>query len=373
MRKQPLFPKRFLWICIYIFMAIVLSACGKGESTEIEEKAFGIDYSKELAVSLAEQVVCGRDHSWAITTIKNDFIYKIAHNSDAVGMEELEWQPEEGKYSIVNIAERSGVFYAQMQNREDDTIVIRKQAIDGRWRDLMSVRAAEGENYAVVGSGFYVDSSEKAYLVSGSKVICFDEEGQRIRGYDLKGEVCFFRENGEGYVECVTVDAKEIRLYELTESEAMERWGYRTATRQVHQIQNSGEEMLCLATDQEILFLDRKSGEPLARTDLVKIGVGSVLAGYYDESERILRLYSLSGDGAESLHYSLLRERDASGEQRTELVYGMVGGVNADTSSSIWTAITAFNQENKEYYVSIKNYDNNTDRAPCRHGGRKRT
>jgi ABC-type glycerol-3-phosphate transport system substrate-binding protein len=51
-----------------------------------------------------------------------------------------------------------------------------------------------------------------------------------------------------------------------------------------------------------------------------------------------------------------------SDEQRTELVYGMVGGVNADTTTSIWTAITTFNQENEDYYVSIKNYDNNTER-----------
>ncbi|MFG6356719.1 MAG: hypothetical protein K1W26_07855 [Acetatifactor sp.] len=58
----------------------------------------------------------------------------------------------------------------------------------------------------------------------------------------------------------------------------------------------------------------------------------------------------------------MLSERDISREQRTELVYGMVGGVNADASSSIWTAITAFNQENKVYFVTIKNYDNNTDR-----------
>ncbi len=60
--------------------------------------------------------------------------------------------------------------------------------------------------------------------------------------------------------------------------------------------------------------------------------------------------------------YHMLSERDISREQRTELVYGMVGGVNADASSSIWTAITAFNQENKVYFVTIKNYDNNTDR-----------
>lgn len=55
-------------------------------------------------------------------------------------------------------------------------------------------------------------------------------------------------------------------------------------------------------------------------------------------------------------------ERDTLTEQRTELVYGMVGGINADTAASIWNAINSFNQNNQDYYVTIKNYDDNTDR-----------
>ncbi|MCD7863915.1 MAG: ABC transporter substrate-binding protein [Lachnospiraceae bacterium] len=55
-------------------------------------------------------------------------------------------------------------------------------------------------------------------------------------------------------------------------------------------------------------------------------------------------------------------EETESFSQRTELVYGMVGGVNADSTSVIWNAIATFNQQNEDYYVTIKNYDGNLDR-----------
>lgn len=51
-----------------------------------------------------------------------------------------------------------------------------------------------------------------------------------------------------------------------------------------------------------------------------------------------------------------------SEETRTELVYGMVGGVNNYDASSVWRAIATFNQASPDYYVTIRNYDNNIER-----------
>lgn len=354
--------KKIFYICIFVSLTILLTACRKETDKGVAEKVFGLDYTEELDIPLTAQIICEQDGAWAITTVKNDYIYKLTDRSSVEELEAVEWRPEEGNDSLINIAQRGGVLYAQIWDMDRSTIEICKLPIGGGWSDVMSLKAADVKDYTVVGNGFYVDGSGKTYLTCGNRVACFDGKGQQAGTYDLKGEVCFFQENERGYMECIAADTQEIRLYELTENGAEERWRLKVGAREVHEIVSSEPEMLCLATELELLFLNRESGELLARTDLVKMGCSAVRAGYYDVEEGELRLYSLPGNGTESLCYSLFGERDSSAEQRTELVYGMVGGVNADTSSSIWTAITAFNQDNEEYYVTIKNYDNNTDR-----------
>lgn len=354
--------KLIIFIFLFIFaIAVLLPACGKEETEEIPEKFFGINYSEELEGVLPEQVICTYRSAWAITTVKDDFIYQITSGSGALGREEIEWQPPEREYFIVNIAERNGTLYAELYNREEDLIEVRKYPAYGEWSHVMTAKP-EGEGWYTMGSGFFVDGSENVYLVNGNTVVCFDGEGKQTYQYELSGTICFFQEN-EGDTECVTTDKKGITLYELRGDGAEEKWTWKEeeTVGKVHSIGSSEEGILCLATDQELLYFERESGRLSARTELVKLGVASVISGYYDAEEGTLQLYESVGN-KERLRYSLLRERDASDEQRTELVYGMVGGINADTTTSIWTAITAFNQENKDYNVSIKNYDGNLDR-----------
>lgn len=113
----------------------------------------------------------------------------------------------------------------------------------------------------------------------------FSGEGQENGEWELQGDVCLWAENSSGQVECVTATADEITLYELTETGAQKKWTLNAAAQGAHGIRSSSEETLCLAMDQEILFLDRESGSLMARTDTMKLGVSSVLAGYYDESD----------------------------------------------------------------------------------------
>lgn len=361
MQKQK--EKRKFLLGLFAFaIAVLLTACGKEKIEEAPEKTFGIAYSEELENLSPEQILCRQGSAWAITAVKNDFIYQLTFDSGAAALEEMEWQPAEGEYFIVNIAERNGTLYAELYNREEDLIEIRKCPAYGGWIDVMTVKP-EGEGWYTVGSGFFVDGSERVYLVNGNRVACFDGEGKQVCQYELDGTICFFQENGEGNTECVTAEEKGVALYELRADGAEEKWTREDAEAlgQVKGIGSNEEGMLCLATDQELLFLERESGTLLARTDFVKLGVASVLAGYYDAREGTLQLYEAAG-GKEGLRYSLLRETEASDGQRTELIYGMVGGINANTTASIWTAITTFNQENEDYYVSIKNYDGNLDR-----------
>lgn len=165
----------------------------------------------------------------------------------------------------------------------------------------------------------------------------------------------------------MTATADGIVLYGLTDTGAEEKWTLETSdlqisTQSVRGVSTGGEETLCLAADRELVFVDRATGSLLAKTDIMKLGVSSVLAGYYDETAGIMRLYGSSGNGAAGLQYSLLKERETVEEQRTELIYGMVGGVNNGDTSSIWKAIATFNQTSQDYYVTIKNYGNNVDR-----------
>lgn len=345
-----------------VFLTAALSACGAEEtgsgegSGSAEEWAFGVDYSEELAVSLVEQIICGQDSAWAITTVKNDFIYRFYDGDQGIETEELEWQPGEGDYSLINIAERNGVLYAELSDKEEAVIQVRKYREYVGWSDVMTVKPEDGD-WGIVGSGFFVDGSENVYLVNGTDVARFEGEGKQACEYELEGNVCAFQESGEGSVLCVTAGANVIRLYELGENKALEKWTWKEeeALGQVYVVSGSEEGMLCLATNDALLFFDMESGSLRARADLVKIGVSSVLAGYYDGEEGTLRLYGAVGSGSEGLYSSRLSVRDAE-EQRTELVYGMIGEGNTSAGSGIWMAITAFNQTNEEYYITIKNY-----------------
>lgn len=355
MQKRIWIKKLFLMGASTVFLA--LSACGKEEAVESEEKVFGVDYTEELAVQSVQQVVCGQENTWFITSVKNDFIYQLPYDTRGTGMEELTWQPGEGDYFLINIAERNGTLYAEFGNREEDVIEVQKYREYMGWSHVMSVKP-EGEGWSIMGSGLFVDGSENVYLVNGNTVARFEGKGKRACEYELKGIVCTFQEKEEGTVLCVTADTDCITLYELGEGGVEEKWTRKEseAVGLVYGICSDEAETLCLATNKELLFFDIESGSLLERTDLVKMGISAVLSGYYDGEQGTLRMYGSGGNGSEGTRYSLLSERDASEEQRTELVYGMVAGANADASSSIWSAITAFNQENKEYYVTIKNY-----------------
>ena len=353
--------KAIYMLILTFFMTVFLSACGKGENEEIPEKAFGLDYSQEQELQSPVQVVCNADNAWIITTLKNDPIHKWSLQDAGTDKEQIEWQSEEGNYGLISIAEQKGTLYVKVRNREDDTFEIRKRHITGTWNTIMSIPAKDREDYAVMGSSFFVDESENVYFASGNKVMRFSGEGVESGVYEVKGDVCLWTESNSGQVECVTVTADKITLYELAENGAEEKWMRKTSAQAAHGIRTDSGELLCLATDQEVLFLDRESGSLQARTDTMKLGLSSVLAGYYDENAGTLQLFGAVGNG-DGLCYSRLSERDTSAGQRTELVYGMVCGVNNADTSSIWRAIATFNQTNQDYYVAIKNYDNNIER-----------
>lgn len=356
--------KKVVWVALLsIILAAALSGCKKDESAEPEEKLFNIEHDmEETAVRELAQVVCGQERIWFLTRVKGDFIYETAYDNGITEMETIEWQPEGREYFIVNIAERNGTLYAELWDRDEAVFHIRRRDADGVWSDVMSIRAEAAENYAVMGSGFFVDGNDGVYLVNGSSVVRFEGAGRQARTYELNGSICFFQENAEGHVECVTTAANNITLYELTENRAEARWTFEAAAGEVHGIRSSEEEALCMVTDKEFLSFDRESGSLSARADMVRLGAAFGMGGYYDASAGTLHLYGEIGNGGEGLRYSLLSEGGAFTEQRTKLVYGVLTRSNADSTSSIWAAIATFNQENEDYYVVFRDYENNLER-----------
>ncbi len=124
-------------------------------------------------------------------------------------------------------------------------------------------------------------------------------------------------------------------------------------------ISGGKEAPLCLAADTVLLFIDWETGSLLEKSDLLAMGVSFVLAGRYDAKEETLRLYGAGGqsEGSGNLSCSLLSGREASAEQRTELVYGIFYG---EAPADIKAAIMAFNRSNESYYITIRSYCSNT-------------
>lgn len=348
--------KKKVWLlfAMITFGAFVLFACGKQRDEVIQDKLFGIDLIQELTVQSPEQVVCGQDGVWAITAQKNAPIYYLAYETQSIGEETIKWQQEEGE-SLLNIAEWDGTLYAEILSADRSSIAIRKYVAGGRWNRVMDIAAVDDQwNY--VGSGLSVDDSENIYLVSGNTVTRFGEEGEKICEYALKGDSCFFQEQNGQYVECVTVDDRKITLYELREREAVEKWTLDISARCAYGIACSEKGTLCLATGEELLFIDRTDGKLLARSDYVMMGVPPVMAGQYDPKEETLRLYGNGESVTKNLFCGLLSERAAAAAQRTELVYGTMGSVNREAAVSMQAAIRDFNRENENYYITIRNY-----------------
>lgn len=108
-----------------VLIMIFLSGCGKEKEEDVDEKAFGVDFTQTQAISRPEQVVCGRECVWAVTAVKGDCIYRLEYASGEAAAVEIPWQQEKEE-SLINIAQRDGTLYAQVYLPEETVFEIRK-------------------------------------------------------------------------------------------------------------------------------------------------------------------------------------------------------------------------------------------------------
>lgn len=337
-------------ICvILIILSAVLFGCGKNKVEEAESKSFGIDFMQGQAIFDPEQVVCGPDCAWVITAAKASRIYRIEYDTDTVGVGEISWQQGE-RESLINIAQREGILYAQVYKAEEHIYEIRKY-IGGVWLKVAAFEERDAD-WKIVGNGLYVDGAESVYLISPGKVTRFGKEGQQE--YRLSGNAFFFGEDGENGVTCVAGTEKGIALYILGDGDADKKWELKIPAFLLSGLYSSDPGILCLAAEEDLLFVDPDSGNLLARCDLTACGVSSVMAGMYNVEEESLQLYGTERGG--ELYCGLLSGRRVSAEQRTELIYGTMryGGV----ADNVQAAIIDFNRTNENYYITIRNYGN---------------
>lgn len=354
MRIEKALTRRFYMIAVVLLYLAFLSACGRNRETdaEAERKNYGLDFMQSYAMPAPEQLLCGPECAWAITGAKGDPIYRLDYVPETADADRIEWKQAEGE-SLLGIAWRDGILYAEVYKEEDNMLEIRKYT-GGIWLKTASLEAAVGD-WQIVGGGLYVDGEENIYLVSQGKVTRFGADDLPDQEYSVGGKVCFFRENSQGGVECVTAAQDKIALYSLTGSEAEKRWELTIPAPRLAGIASFEDSILCLATEEELLFIESETGGLLARSSLLACGIASVRGGVFNPQTDSLRLYGTDGEGY--LCCGLLSTRDAE-QQRTELVYGTLGAYNGGEAHNVETAIMDFNRNNREYYITVRNYGN---------------
>lgn len=359
MRKRILRKRRFVSLLLTVCLLFGLSACRQGDAPEVPEKFFGVDITRnDPDYGSAEQVLGRSSGAYIMTARPNDVLH--LYNRTTGVFSDIEWRQEEGE-QLLNITEGGGALHAAITDEASDMIWVRRYNSDSdSWVDIAGIEVTDA-NWCLRAGGFFVDSERHFYLVgktskdSGEKTVLtrFSFVGEEESQYEIGGSVIGFSEPESGVVECLAITAEGIARYELSEMEAVEKWVFAYPIQSAFVLETSSADLLCVATEDKLLFLDRESGELTAESNLVENGVQlfHMVGGYYNAADELVSLYGESSDYR--FRFCQLKEQ-AEGEvkNRTELVYG-----TADLSTVMQERIAAFNSSNEDYYVTIRVYD----------------
>ena len=347
--------------CIMLLVIFALAAgCGDKDLAEVETMSFEQYYLQEKSeICVPEQVVCGAECAWVITTGKNDVIYQVAYGNESPEVKEITWQQDEAEH-LISIAYENGKLYAMVRMDEGKTLEIRYYRLDGEFETYRAIEA-EAEQGLAVGTLFWVDAEENVYIAEGNAVTRFDAGTGEKTEVTLNGTPCVFLETENG-VECLVEESDGIGLYGIEGKNVQKRWKIKKAVRNLKAVRNSDAETLFLVSESALMLVDRATGTLLAETDLLLMGAHDVLAGNYETEDSTLWLFQ-KGNGTEGrLEISQFERKEAGTEERRiQLVYGTMGTINEDADDSIKAVIMQFNQENKNYYITIKNYHDDVD------------
>ena len=118
--------RRYAACIMLLVIFALLAGCGDKDSAKIETMSFEQYYLQEKSeICVPEQVVCGTECAWIITTKKNDFIYQMAYGNESSEVETITWQQDEAEH-LISIAYQNGKLYAMVRMDEEKTLEIRR-------------------------------------------------------------------------------------------------------------------------------------------------------------------------------------------------------------------------------------------------------
>lgn len=344
-------------------LTVCLASCGgdaqeavqDGEAAvaDAEEKVYGIELAQEEEdIYLPEVIACGEESAWVMTDVKNDSLYRINYQTGS--LEKIDWQQDGAAY-LLGIVESNDVLYACVLDEDQDAGWVQSYTEDAGWKQTTFINDLDGI-WDYVNRIFCVDAKGNIYIANGGDVLCFSSAGEQIMTYELEGTVCFLYENENRTMECTAYSGAGITQYELGE-EAQEKWTLGISFQSVVRISSNQDTELCVAADDTILFLDRESGDVLAKADCMQTGISMlyVRSGRYDAEEGTIRLYGRNNNSCLG-SWLLAEQTDGEVKQRTELVLA-----TGNLTPPLEERVISFNQNSEDYYVTVKLYDYNSE------------
>lgn len=346
--------KKILKYVIYGFFVIIIvlfvTACADNKQDD-SKVVYHIEYVQEESINLLRKVLATENGAWILTSEKDDSLHFI--NSKGTLVNVMDWAQMDGEY-IVALAVNEDMLYLCVSDGQ--YAQIRKRKTDGQWVNLASV-SMEIINTINENSVFWVDSNENIYFASENNIYVIDMKDAEERKYKGGDFVAFLEVQESEKVQCIVGSAKELKLLEFDNEELIQNWTMEYQCSQGVKIVYADDLYVYIVIDDNIICIERNSGNILFRTDLLQSGVSftSIYSGYIvnkgTESEKLC-IYGKSENDKLTV-YTLVRQEGNDTEQRQEIVYGTFL-----LNSAIQEQIVMFNRESNEYYVTVQLYGN---------------
>ena len=346
-----------------VVMMFCLTSCGSGLSSgELsfgEEKFYSVDLAEELGFAREDerliQVAVGESRMWVLTTFFGDYLYEREFETGKV--QSLDWQ-QDSHEMIMGIAAVKNQLYICAVSEE--TVQVRRLTEERQWDKILTIPWEETQE-VIQPTIFFMDGKENAYVAKGNEVWRYSPSGNQTTVYKLKEPVVFLQEKAAGVVEVVTNTGKGISLYVLGENGTAEKkWMIKLTSGNISGvIQTDDAATLVLAVNDRILFVNNVTGEVVSYFDCIQAGVSTNLFGGLCRVEEG-SMYLVERTNDHGGLWEKLTAQSGPWGNRTVLTYGTIS-----LSEAMKERVVNFNKTNRDYYISVEEYDS-TDVAAGR-------
>ena len=341
-----------------ILMSFCLTSCGSGSNGgELffgEERFYSVDLAEELGFVGEDerliQVAVGESRMWVLTTFFGDYLYERKFETGKV--QSLDWRQDPHEM-IMGIAAVNDQLYICVDAVNDEAVQVRRLVEDWQWENILTIPWEEAPE-VIQPTIFFMDRKENSYVAAkGNEVWRYLPGGDQTTVYKLKEPIVFLQEKAAGVVEVVTSTGKGVSLYVLGENGTAEKkWTIKLTSGNISGvIQTDDAATLILAVNDRILFMNNGTGEIVSYFDCIQAGVSTNLfGGLYRVEEGTMYLVERTND--HSGLWEKLTAQSGPWGNRTVLIYGTIS-----LSEAMKERAVNFNKTNRDYYVSVEEYD----------------